>query len=461
MIHSLRFRLLMSFTLVILVTIGTVFFFINQATQNEIRQLAERVDQMRTDRMENELSMYHSRRGSWTGIQSYIEQWGNLYGQRIIVINTEGTVVADSEAELLGDSYPSDTQDDIQGRPLSSPWQPDAVGTLYITPEAPPEWGVSSLQITFNAIGYFFIWGGLIAVALALLMTYVLSRRILAPVRSLTTAARHLGRGDFSQRVQVSDKSELGELADTFNSMASDLERTEQLRRNMVADAAHELRTPLSNIRGYLEAIRDGVIQPDMDVIQSLEEEANILSRLADDLQELSLAEAGELKLNCQVEDISKLINQAATAIRNQTTAKGVSIYTELPDSLPPVNIDHYRIGQVLRNLIENAIAHTPEGGTIHVSAKQQDNWVEVSVTDTGEGISPDDLPKIFERFFRADRSRTRATGGSGLGLTIVKRLVDMHGGKIGAQSEPGKGSHFAFTIPVADHPANYSSTEA
>jgi signal transduction histidine kinase len=288
------------------------------------------------------------------------------------------------------------------------------------------------------------------AVAIAVAITFFLSRRILAPVKALTSAAKRLGRGDFSQRVQVKDRSELGELGRAFNAMTSDLERTEKLRRNMVADVAHELRTPLSNVRGYLEAIRDGVIKPDANTIRSLSEEAMLLSRLVDDLQDLALAEAGELKLVCQTEDVSELVNQTVATVQAQATAKGLSVSIDLSDRLPPVNIDYHRISQVLRNLLENAVAHTAKGGSITVAAKPQDNWVEVSVTDTGEGIPADDLPNIFERFYRVDKSRARATGGSGLGLTIAKRLVEAHGGKIKVQSELGKGSRFSFTIPVA-----------
>jgi signal transduction histidine kinase len=204
-------------------------------------------------------------------------------------------------------------------------------------------------------------------------------------------------------------------------------------------------------VQGYLEALRDGVIKPDAETIRSLSEEATLLSRLVDDLQELSLAEAGELKLNCQTEDIAQLINQTVTAVRGQAAAKEISVSIDLPDKLPPVNIDSHRISQVLRNLLENAVVHTAKGGSITVAVKQQGNWVEVSVTDTGEGIPAEDLPNIFERFYRVDKSRARATGGSGLGLTIAKRLVEAHGGKIEAHSELGKGSRFAFTLPVAE----------
>ena len=445
MIHSLRFRLVVSFTLVILVVIGSVFFFINRATQAEIRQFVEYVAQMRAERMEIVLSGYYLQRGDWEGIQPFVEQWGNLYGQRIILTDANDIVVADSEGDVLGESYAPDSP----GRPLSPPGQTGTIGTLYI--ESSSDVGLISLQILLKEIGRFFIWGGLIGIAIALVITFLLSRRVLAPVKALTSAARQLGRGDFSQRVQVKDKGEVGEMANTFNFMASDLEQAEQLQRNMVADIAHELRTPLSNLRGYLEAVRDGVIKPDADTIRSLDEEAALLSRLVDDLQELSLAEAGELKLICQAENIGELIKQTVGGLQAQAATKGLSVSVDLPDRLPAVNIDSPRISQVLRNLLENALAHTAEGDAITVTAAQQGNWVEVSVVDTGEGIPAEGLPNIFERFYRVDKSRARTTGGSGLGLTIAKRLVEAHGGTIQAQSEGGKGSRFSFTVPVAD----------
>ncbi len=437
---------MLAFTAVILVTIGTVFFFINQATQEEIRQHAERDSQMLTGRMQIELSRYYLQRGSWGEIQPFIEQWGNLYEKRIILTDSSGTVVADSEGDLVGELHTPDSE----GRPLPFGFRGVSMGTLYVTPVSSSGVSLSSLQMTFKSIGLFFIWGGLIAGAIALLMTFFMSRRILAPVKSLASAAVLLGKGDFRQRVQIRDKGELGQLADTFNSMASDLERAEQLRRNMVADIAHELRTPLSNIRGYLEAVRDGIKKPDADTIGSLQEEASLLSRLVDDLQELSLAEAGELTLVRSEEDVAGLVRQAVTAVEGQSSAKGLSLAVELSDNLLTVNVDSHRIGQVLRNLFENAIAHTGTGGTITVAARQLEGYVEVSVIDTGEGIPPEDLPNIFERFYRVDKSRTRATGGSGLGLTIVKRLIEAHGCTIEAYSEPGKGSRFTFTLPVS-----------
>ncbi|MFC1864633.1 ATP-binding protein [Chloroflexota bacterium] len=445
MIHSFRFRLLFAFTTVILIAIGTVFFFTSQTTGGEIRRYGERSEQARLIRVVSELHHYYREQRNWEGIQPYVEQWGSLYERRIMLTDSSGMVVADSQGKLLGEQYQSKTP----GMRLSPPWEESNLGTLYISP-IPSAHFPSPLSLS-RAISRFLLWGALLAIAIALLFTFFLSRRISAPVRALSLATKRLGQGDFSQRVQFHGKDELGELAQTFNSMATDLERTEELRQNMVADAAHELRTPLSNIRGYLEAIRDGVVTPDKATIHSLHEEVVLLSRLVDDLQELALADAGELKMVIQTEDISDLVHQAVSGMRAQAAVKGLSVSIDLPNKLPSVNIDSYRISQVLRNLLENAVAHTTKGDSITVAARQQDGWVEVNVVDTGEGIPDEDLPNIFERFYRVDKSRTRATGSSGLGLTIAKRLVETHGGKIEVQSELGKGSRFSFTVPISD----------
>jgi signal transduction histidine kinase len=444
-IHSLQFRLLVAFTLVILVAIGAVYFFVSQTTGGEIHRYWERGEGARLRNVGRELSRYYRERGSWEGIQPLVEQWGTLYGRRIIVTGASGVVVADSQEELLGEQYHPETP----GRPLSRPWEESIPGTLYISPRPSADFP-SPVRLS-QAINRFLLWGALLAVAIALLFTFFLSRRISAPVKALTVTAKRLGQGDFSQRVEAQGKGEVGELAQAFNSMASDLERTERLRRNMTADVAHELRTPLSNVRGYLEAIHDGVVEPDATTLHSLYEEVSLLSQLVDDLQELALAEAGELRVVCQAEDISELIDRAVAPVRTQAVAKEVSVSVDLPDKLPSVNIDSHRVGQVLRNLLENAVAHTASGDAITVTAQQKDNYLEVAVTDTGEGIPAEDLPNIFERFYRVDKSRTRATGGTGLGLTIAKRLIEAHGGKIEAQSELGKGSCFAFTVPLSE----------
>jgi signal transduction histidine kinase len=297
-------------------------------------------------------------------------------------------------------------------------------------------------------------------------------------------------KGDLSQRVAVRSQDEIGELARAFNAMADGLARIEQLRRHMVTDVAHELRTPLTNIRGYLEALRDGVARPDAPLIDSLHEEALLLNRLIDDLQDLALAEAGQLRLTRRPVALGPLLEGAVSALRPALADKRLAIVVDLPADLPCADADAARVGQVLRNLLNNAITHTPPGGTITVEATtdrrppttdQEDRRQEtgrtpnnsvsglsspvsrseglsvlsprssvlITVTDTGPGIAAEHLPHIFERFYRADRARARATGGAGLGLTIVKQLVEAHGGRVWAASAPGQGATFTFTLPV------------
>ncbi len=463
MIHSLRFRLLIAFLSVILVTIGTVSLFISLRTSGEIGQFERRGEEAQFARLLHSLARYHFEQGDWTGIQAKVEEMGSLYGRRIVLTDENGVVVADSQGDLIGQPYQPPSSEEALLLPalllpaLPPPPHPflpppplitEASGTVYIGPQSLTD--PTSPRFLSHSITQFIIWGYLIGGGVALAMTLILSRRILSPIKALTKAARRLGQGDFSQRLELKDKGEVGELARAFNSMAGDLKRAEQLRRNMVADVAHELRTPLSNIRGYLEAVNDGLMKADAKAIQSLNEESNRLSRLVDELQELSLAEAGELKLQRQAGDISRLIDQAVVAVQAQATAKGVSLSTDLGEELPSVNIDSQRMAQVLHNLLDNAIAHTDHGDSITVSAVREGDCIEVAVTDTGEGIPDEDLPNIFERFYRVDKSRARATGGSGLGLTIAKRLVEAHGGSIEARSEPGKGTRFTFTLPVS-----------
>lgn len=468
--HSLNFRLLAAFTLVIIVVIGSAFFFAYRATRNEIARMGEHLESMQDRRIEMELTRYFQFRGNWEGVQPLVTQWSNLYGRRIILTDNEKHVVADSAESLLGNTYTDDESGEpaiLTGISMPGPMfnmftparaselsgsaaQGDVIGILHVLPGDYPDINRAALQISYETMGKFFIRGGLLAIGIAIVLTFLLSRRVLSPVKALINATRQFGKGDFSRRVEYQGKGELGELAQSFNSMADNLERDERLRRNMVADVAHELRTPLSNLKGYLEAINDGVVMPDEAAIRSLDEEASTLSRLVNDLQDLSLADAGEIRLVRQSEDVIGLIKVASAAVQAKAVARGLTITNDLPDSLPLANIDRHRINQVLLNLLENAVAHTDRGGSITVKAVPQGNMISISVTDTGEGIPAEELPLIFERFYRVDKSRARATGGSGLGLTIAKRLVEAHGGSIEVRSQPGRGSTFTFTVPVA-----------
>jgi signal transduction histidine kinase len=444
--NSLWFRLVTAFMVVIVVTVGALYIFVSRNIAALIEDFQETTQEFQFEQMQTILASHYYVHRGWEGVQSVVEEKSSVLGRHILVTDVDGMVIADSQGERLGEPYDGEAP----GRPVNTLFEEKQVGTLYLEPDPAVEPYLPSLQRLSESMNRFLVVGGLLAIGLALVLTFLLSRRVTSPIQALALTAGQLGRGDLSQRAQVQEKGEIGELAQAFNSMATNLQHAEQLRRDLVADVAHELRTPLSNIQGYLEAIRDRVMKPDAATIRTLSEEAALLARLVDELQELSLAEAGELKLVYQAEDISALVRQTASPWESQAAAKGISLSLDLPDGLPAVYIDWQRVSQVLHNLLENAVAHTGRGGKITISAATRGGWVEVGVRDTGEGIPAQDLPNIFERFYRVDKSRARATGGSGLGLTIAKRLVEAHGGRIEVESELGKGSRFTFTLPVA-----------
>lgn len=292
-----------------------------------------------------------------------------------------------------------------------------------------------------------------IGIMVAIILSLALSQRLTAPLRRLTTGARRIAGGDLSQRVEEHSKDEIGELALAFNSMAQSLQQKEQARRQLLADLAHELRTPLTIIQGNLEAMLDGVKSPTPQEIASIHQESLLLSRLVTDLRDLSLAEAGKLKLERSATSLASLVNAEIASLMPQTELQQCSLRAELAPDLPPALIDPDRIRQVLHNLLTNSLRYTLLGGSIRVGARRleaPDSKILVWVSDTGSGIAAEDLPHIFDHFYRADKSRQRASGGSGIGLAIVKQFVEAHGGKVWAESEMGKGSTFYFTLPVA-----------
>ena len=290
-----------------------------------------------------------------------------------------------------------------------------------------------------------------VAVLVAIILAILLSRLFTRPMRQLATAAGKIASGDLSQRIISDSKDEVGETSTAFNAMAEQLEKKEISRRQLTADIAHELRNPLSIIQGNLEAWLDGVIEPKPEQIASVYDETVLLSRLITDLKDLSLAEAGQLKLHPSPADIKEIIASEISNIRNRFEGKNVSVHTDVSSSLPLALIDSDRIRQVLHNLLDNALRHTPAGGTIEIAATADSpGWITVRVSDSGSGIHPDDLPYVFDHFYKADRSRQRGHGGAGIGLAIVKQLVEAHGGKARVESQLGKGSSFYFTLPTA-----------
>jgi signal transduction histidine kinase len=296
------------------------------------------------------------------------------------------------------------------------------------------------------------IWlAALAAGGAALLVGGVFAFGLVRPIRQLTAATRSIAHGDLSQRVPVASKDELGELAASFNSMAADLQKAERVRRDMTADIAHELRNPIAVLQANIEAVIDGVLPPSDENLQPLLDQTRLLTRLVDDLRTLALADSGQLSLDPVSTDPAALVRSVMARFAPQAEAKKISLRPELPDGLPTLTIDPERIAQVLGNLIGNAIRHTPENGSIVCRAagdsSRPPSLVTFSVADSGSGIPADSLPHIFERFHRADKSRARAEGGTGLGLAIAKQLVELHGGKIWATSEEGRGTEVSFTL--------------
>jgi histidine kinase len=263
-------------------------------------------------------------------------------------------------------------------------------------------------------------------------------------------ASRYIAAGHYRERVEVTSQDELGQLARSFNQMAATLEQTESMRRELLANVAHELRTPLASIKGYMEGMIDGVLPTGPDTMQQIYHEADRLQRLVNDLQELSRVEAGAFELKPHSLAITDLVRQTAARLWPQFEEKRVNLNLELLENLPQVMADEDRISQVLLNLVGNALQYTPSGGTVTIAAQIQHEELLVSIHDNGLGIPTEHLPHIFNRFYRVDQSRSRAGGGSGVGLTIAKHLVEAHGGQIWASSAgSGQGSVFSFTLPL------------
>jgi histidine kinase len=300
----------------------------------------------------------------------------------------------------------------------------------------------------FESLGY----AVTASVLAALLVSVVLSRRIVAPVRVLTNASQHIAKGHYDERVRVDGTDEIAQLAARFNQMAAQLEEVENMRRQLIGDVTHELRTPLTSIKGYMEGLMDGVLPSTPQTFNEIHREADRLSRLVDDLQELSRIEAKSYSLDIHSVPVSSLIQTTLKRLAPQAAAKQIQLQSKLPPDLPPVEADEDRITQVLFNLVANAIQYTPEGGQVIISAVSQADQILVSVSDSGIGIPPEHLANLFTRFYRVDKSRSRsAGGGSGIGLTIAKHLVEAHGGQIWVESKgDGQGSAFTFTLRIA-----------
>jgi signal transduction histidine kinase len=497
--RSMAFKLAAGFAAVALVGVLIAGFISDRLTAAEFgNYLQGTVTQ--EQRAADLLAYRYSSNGGWEGAVAVVPALSVWLQQRVVIADSSGRVIADSSGRTAYSTASSIPQS-ADSIPINA--NGAAVGTLYVLGDSARAGGgtgtpggmmgsagmmgqghglgptaadmmqqmvalAGSPENRFlQAVNRALWMAGGIALVAAVLLGLVISHQITAPLHRITVAARRVTGGDFSQKVQVNSKDELATLADAFNTMSASLARNEQQRKQLLSDITHELRTPLSIVQGNLEAMIDGVVEAAPGRLASLREEVLLLNRLVTDLRDISVAEAGHLQLRLAPVDVSELVLAAASAVQAQAGDHEVKIDVRLEKELPLVAADADRIAQVLRNLVGNALRYTPSGGVITLSAiancrqpafshqptaisQHAASCVQVTVADTGSGIPAEDLPHIFDRFYRVDKSRTRASGGTGLGLSVAKQLVEAHGGRIWAESELGRGSCFHFTLPFA-----------
>ena len=329
------------------------------------------------------------------------------------------------------------------------------VGTAYALKPHPGESVFQRIGATFGflkGLWWQLLAGGAIAAGIALLLARLLALGMTRPLRDMARASGRMAQGDYGQRVQTTSRDEVGELARAFNRMSSDLAQVERLRRELVANVSHELKTPISALRAHLENLLDGVEEPDRATLQVMLAQSERLSRLVEQLLDLSRLESGDVPFERSAVELAPLVREVSSEVR-VGLPDGVRVVGEISPGLPPVWADRERLHQVVFNLLDNALRFTPRGGTVTISAARSGDALQVRVADTGPGIPPEHLPYVFERFYRVDQARSRGDGGTGIGLAIARSIVEAHGGRIWAESEVGSGSTFGFELPIArDH---------
>jgi two-component system OmpR family sensor kinase/two-component system sensor histidine kinase BaeS len=467
--HTIRMRLTLAFVLVALLAGSVTTAAILGTTHSHFTGYRNIQNDMRIAEVQELLGAYYAAQGSWQGVsdllmpshQSMMSGMQHIMGtgmsaamtgmmalmdlgaSRVRLVGEDGRLVADSAGTADGQVSQTEL---AAGYPVVVGGR--TVGTLLLDRPAVPPMSPLDQQYT-RSVTVSALLSGLAAALAAGLVGLILARRITKPVITLAATADKLAGRDLGARVRVQGHDELATLAQQFNRMAEQLERQEQSRRSMVADVAHELRTPVAILRGQFEALQDGAIEPTPEVLLPLHDEVLRLGRLLDDLQALSLADAGRLPLQRRLLSPGSLAEAASAAFAPAAQDKAVAFQCVVAPNLPEIDVDADRLKQVLLNLLGNALRHTTSGHEITLRLEARESDVVFSVADTGEGIAAEDLPHVFDRFYRAEKSRSRASGGSGLGLAISRGIVEAHGGLIWAESTVGQGSHFSFTIPA------------
>jgi len=457
-------KLVGAFLAVIIVAVGGVAILANRSASSEFATYVNRGRMNRAQMLAPLFEDYFQRTGRWQGAEQLANSlpwprqgaamhgmgrgqggWTASPADRFVVADPSGQIVVDSDGALVGKRLSA--EDLAYGAPLEVSGQLQG----YLLMGEFDQY--SALEAQFLArLNQALLVAALLAGGAALLLALLLSRSLSGPVHALAGAAKALAEGKRGLRVDVAGSREVALLGKSFNSMAEALEKQEALRRQLIADIAHELRTPLAVIRGNLEALLDGIYRPTAETIVPIHEEALLLTRLVDELRDLALAEAGQLPLHIESVNVVELARGVLSGLTPLANERSIALELVLPGAEPPpVAVDAGRIRQVLTNLLANALRYTPQRGRVQVAVEQAaPEWVEVQVSDNGPGIRPEDLPHVFDRFYRGDRARTRDGGGAGLGLAIAKQWVEAHGGRIRAESVLGQGTTFAFTLPVA-----------
>jgi signal transduction histidine kinase len=442
-------KILLSFGLLLLTVLAAAGFFAVRSAAREVRGAMFQGGMMPSTRLARELTAYYRGHQSWQGVDILFAPAGPMeamMGQQLLLLDPQNSVIADTGHTLVGTFYsPSDSANTI---PITL--GDNLVGRLVIlnTPAQEPEDPV--LSGVYRAL--------LLATAVAgvagLIIALILSQSLTAPLRNLTLAVQRFARGERNLHLPKPGGDEVGDLTKSFQGMMTDIERQETLRKEMTADIAHELRTPLAVMRANIEALADGVYPLSPDNLMPLQESVDLLSRLVEDLRILALADAGQLTLYKTDVDIAALIRRIAARFQPQAEQRSQRIDIDLPAALPPLLADPQRLEQVLGNLLSNAIHITPQGGRIALAAAPDGTGVCVTVEDSGPGIPAEDLDRIFERFYRVDEARARFEGGSGLGLSIARKLIDAHGGTIRAENKPRGGARLVIHLPAKEEPS-------
>ena len=446
----LGLKLSLAFLIIGLIGVAFVALFASRATENVFGSFI--FDQYR-ESLIDQLADYYLTHEGWGGVEeTFPFPGGNPFGRMrpfdgpgggIAMTNDDGVVLIPGHGYKHGGQIPQKALDNAMPIQVDE----EIVGWLIATSEG---FGRNPAEALFlNNVNRMLVFGAIGALVVSLLLGIFLARTLTRPIREITTATRAVAEGDLAHKVPVRSRDELGELATSFNLMSSKLAHSVNLRRQMTADIAHELRTPISVILGHTEAMHDGVLPPSEETFDIIRDEALRLERMVEDLRTLSRADAGELVLNCRLTPVQDLVDQAIKAYRPHATKKDIKLHLEIYPNLPDVNIDPDRMAQVLSNLLSNALRYTPQGGDITLSTKHTAGDVEIRVHDSGPGIEPEELPNVFDRFYRTDKSRQRESGGSGLGLAIAKSIVEGHGGRIWAESDSDKGTTIVIALPI------------